>query len=74
MLLRLGRRQIRKNNRQASNVVASADVTLTAKDNVTITSAAEMGSDSHYRYEKKAGIPYLNNTFVCKLNQWLASY
>ena len=40
---------------KGSNVVGTNDVTLTAKNDVNITSAAETGVDDHYSYTKKSG-------------------
>lgn len=43
-------------NVKGSNVVGTNDVTLTAKNDVNITSAAETGASEHYREEKTSGI------------------
>ncbi len=41
---------------KGSNVVGTKDVTLTASDDVNITSAKETGNDEHYSYTKKSGL------------------
>jgi filamentous hemagglutinin len=41
---------------KGSNVVGTNDVTLTATDNVNITSAKETGKDEHYSYTKTSGL------------------
>jgi filamentous hemagglutinin len=41
---------------QGSNVVGTNDVTLSASNDVNITSAKETGNDEHYSYTKKSGL------------------
>lgn len=41
---------------KGSGVVATNDVTLTAKNNVTISSAEETSQSEYYKFEKKSGI------------------